>query len=546
MKRASELLRNKFRRLAILEIDPAAILEAEEHSDKIDLLLQAVQKADAIFWRQVIPDVTPESLLQQAGTDDELKEMLLFNYGPYDRLNNDESLLSAPKKPPGAGFYPADLTREAFIHYLQQHHESKAELESPYTIVRRANTHLTAIPFHQAYKDLVDDLSSLLSKAAALEVDPSFGKFLAQRARDLRSDDFYASDGLWVNLTDNPIDLVIGPYEVYEDKLMGLKAAYEAFLLKRNFEESAKVQHFQHDLPRMCASLESQLGRSLPVDGHRVRMSVADLAYAGGDAHKAIPAIAFNLPNDERITEELGARQIILRNVLEAKFQLVGWEILKRVLQTPPKDKEVAFQNFFTFTLFHEIAHAVGPHRILKNGEQTTVNRCLRQHYSILEEAKADTLGACLTLKATSKIDVPIFLATYVGGLLRPIRFGFAEAHGGSNTIQFNYLSRAGAITVDVGVGKISINQAKVGNALGKLAADILNIQESGDFDAAERLVADFRVIGPDLQELIRRTADLPIDIRIRFSRVDTISKFQRFDEDDLRISRHDAESVRS
>src|SRR5204863_5521150 len=129
---------------------------------------------------------------------------------------------------------------------------------------------------------------------------------------------YYASDVLWVNLTDNPIDLVVGPYEVYQDELMGLKAAYEAFLLKRDFEDSAKVQHYQHELPKMCALLERRLNRSLTVDQNRVRISVADLAYAGGDAHKAIPAIAFALPNDERTIEEVGARQVILRNVLKA------------------------------------------------------------------------------------------------------------------------------------------------------------------------------------------------------------------------------------
>src|ERR1700731_52123 len=543
MRKNTTSSREKFRRLAVLDIDPHTILGLERGSDNIEYLLQAVKTADAIFWRQVLPDIDPQLLLKQAENDDELKEMLLFNYGPYDRLNNDAPLLPVKKKPPGVSFYPTDLTRNDFIHYIQRHKESKSALESPYTVIRRTNAHLAAIPFHRAYEDLISNLSDLLTKAAALEAHSLFRKYLIQRARDLRADDFYARETVWVNLTDNPMDLVVGPYEVYQDELMGLKASYEAILLKRNFEDTEKVQHFQHELPKMCASLEPQIERAVPVYQHRVRISVADLAYAGGDAHKAIPAIAFNLPNDERIIEEVGARQVMLRNVLEAKFRLVGWEILKRVIQDPPTAKDLAFESFFTFTLFHEIAHSIGPHRIVKNREETTVNRCLRQHYSVLEEAKADTLGACLTWKAASTSDVPTFIKTYVGGLLRSIRFGFVEAHGGSNAIQFNYLLRAGAIAVDAASSKISINEAEVGNTLYKLARDILNIQERGDFGAAARLIAKFRVIGPELEELIRRTVDLPVDIRIRFRRYPAgpVTQFRRFEQVESRIDRREA-----
>src|ERR1041384_3201251 len=326
MNAISRAARTKFRQLAILDIDPLAVLRGMDGG--VGYLLCAGGVADAIFWRQMLGDSDRESLLERADGDDELKEMLFFNYGPYDRLNNDAPLLEGvPRKAPGAGFYPHDLARNEFINYIRTHRGSKAAFESPYTVIRRTDGGLTAIPFHEAYKDLIGNLRSLLSQAAALETHSSFREFLIKKAQDLGRDHFHASDTLWVNLIDNPIDLVIGPYEVYQDELMGLKAAYEGILLKRNFEESARVRHFQDELPNLCTALERQLNRSLPVDERRVRISIADLVYAGGDAHTAIPAIAFNLPNDERIIEEVGARQVILRNVLEAKFRLVGWEI---------------------------------------------------------------------------------------------------------------------------------------------------------------------------------------------------------------------------
>src|ERR1041384_8300036 len=114
-----------------------------------------------------------------------------------------------------------------------------------------------------------------------------------------------------------------------------------------------------------------------------VKLSVANLVYAGGEARAATPAIAFNLPNDERVTEEVGSRQVILKNVLEAKFRSVAWPILVELIQNPRADRDTAFQAFFHHTLFHEISHSVGPHRITKAGEATTVNRSLREYYSV-------------------------------------------------------------------------------------------------------------------------------------------------------------------
>ena len=36
-----------------------------------------------------------------------------------------------------------------------------------------------------------------------------------------------------------------------------------------------------------------------------------------------IPSIAFNLPNDEKVREAKGAKKVILRNVLGAKYERV-------------------------------------------------------------------------------------------------------------------------------------------------------------------------------------------------------------------------------
>ncbi|HEV2177666.1 MAG TPA: hypothetical protein VGW33_10770 [Terriglobia bacterium] len=518
MKQSAEAARQRFRQLAQVEFNPKDFLPAETGSKEARDLLRAADVIDDIFWRQTSPGLGASQALSLAGEDDELRAMVLFHYGPYDRLDNDSSFLPVDPKLPGAGFYPRDLTREEFTTYIQNHADCKPSFESPYTEIRRGDhSHLVAVPYHEAYSPQVAFLSELLARAGRTESHPGFRQFLAQRAKDLLTDDYYSSDSLWVRLVDNPLDLVIGPCEVYEDQLMGLKAAYEAMLLARDFAESAKVHHFQRELPSLCRSLEAGIGNKLSVESSRVALSVANLIYAGGDARKAIPAIAFSLPNDERIIEEVGSRQVIMRNVLEAKFRLVDWQLHQRLLQIPVDNEELAFQFFFDHTLFHEISHSIGPHRIIRNGEPTTVNRSLKQHYSVLEESKADTLAACFILHMSDDSAAELFLKSYVAGFLRAIRFGLNSAHGGANAIQFNFLLQEGALSLDRESGRLMIDQPRARESLMRLVSRLIGIQECGDFEAAHRFVGAFCVMSPEIAQLTNQVNDLPIDICIRF-----------------------------
>ena len=52
---------------------------------------------------------------------------------------------------------------------------------------------------------------------------------LAKSADAFISNDYYASDVAWMDLNSD-IEVVIGPYEVYEDGLFNYKAAFESFI----------------------------------------------------------------------------------------------------------------------------------------------------------------------------------------------------------------------------------------------------------------------------------------------------------------------------
>jgi hypothetical protein len=204
-------------------------------------------------------------------------------------------------------------------------------------------------------------------------------------------------------------------------------------------------------------------------------------------------------------------------NVLQAKFDLVVWPVLLKLFPDTLASQTVAFREFFNHTVFHEISHSVGPQRILKDGSMSTVNRCLKQFYSALEEAKADTLAACFKMSMTDSVNSHILIENYVSGMIRAIRFGLGSAHGGSNAIQLNFLLRENAVAIEN--DRIIIHEASLSReALHKLTANILDIQEKGDLSEARKFVRTYCVVTRDIEKVLDSVSDIPTDIRIRYT----------------------------
>ena len=142
------------------------------------------------------------------------------------------------------------------------------------------------------------------------------------RAQAFRTDD-YSSRARLDGLEGYAIEVAIVPYEVYTDTLYGRKTAFEAFVTLRNPTESQALNVYKGHLRGM--------EENLPVDakyknfqrGFESPLAVADQVHGGGDNMHGVQTIAFNLPNDERVREAKGAKKVILRNVLSAKYDRI-------------------------------------------------------------------------------------------------------------------------------------------------------------------------------------------------------------------------------
>ncbi|HSL90499.1 MAG TPA: hypothetical protein VK870_14440, partial [Ignavibacteriaceae bacterium] len=179
----------------------------------------------------------------------------------------------------------------------------------------------------------------------------------------------------------------------------------------------------------------------------------------------------------------------------------------------------VTFDAFFNHTLMHEMSHGVGPGFIKVEGRNTEVKKELKETYSILEECKADLLGMYNNIFMIEKgvypkeIEKEIWV-TFLAGAFRSMRFGITSAHGGGNSIIYNYFLEKGAYEYDAKAQKVKVNFEKIFPTLEELATKVLMIQAKGDYDGAKELMEKYAVNSPSIEALRNKLAVMPVDIK--------------------------------
>lgn len=436
--------------------------------------------------------------------------------GPWDRQDHNAPFAIEAPRPKGGGFYPEDLTVDELAAYVAKHPEQKAALEGLFTVVERRGQDLVAVPYSKAYAEWLVPAAQKLREAAALTENASLRRFLELRADAFLSDDYYESDKAWMDV-DSLVEVTIGPYETYEDELLGAKASFESFVTISDPVASAELAKLKNLLPEM--------EQNLPVPDHvktkrgaESPIRVVDLVFSAGDARKSVQTIAFNLPNDERVRAEKGAKKVLLRNLIQTKFDVIMRPIAERILH-PDVLPYLSAQAFFDEVLYHELSHSLGPAFTTKDGQQVEVRVALGASFSAIEEAKADVMGAYDILYMISKNHYPRdfrekLLASYFAGLFRSVRFGAAEAHGKGAALQINRFLEEGAAIVDPDTGKLKVDFAKLEASITALVRDICLLQHAGDKAGVDALLAKYGVVSPVMEKLLSTLGDIPVDIR--------------------------------
>jgi hypothetical protein len=479
----------------------------------VELLIEASETMDDLFWQQAY-GASAGSLLGRID-DERVKKFAKINYGPWDRLNNDKPFLTGfGEKPAGANFYPADMTKEEFE---AADFEGKIDL---YTLVRRNDQgDLYAVPYNEAYRTQLEKAAGLLREAAEFAEDEGFKNYLSMRADAFLSNEYQPSDFAWMDMTNNDIDVVIGPIESYEDQLYGYRAAFESYVLIKDLEWSEKLAVYAQYLPELQQNLPVPAEYKAEVPGAGAQLNAYDVVYYAGHSNAGSKTIAINLPNDEEVQLEKGTRRLQLKNAMRAKFDAIMLPIADELI-VPEQRQHITFDAFFANTMFHEVAHGLGIKNLV--GAEGTVREALKEHASALEEGKADILGLYMV---TQLLEAGVitegvledYYTTFLAGIFRSVRFGASSAHGKANMIRFNFFEQAGAFSRNE-QGQYSVNMDAMRAAMNSLSEKILTLQGNGDYQGVGELFDTMGNISPQLQADLDRlsAADIPVDITFR------------------------------
>src|SRR5215813_5839341 len=511
-------------------------------------LIQASQVVNRLFMQQLWSgNQALYKRLQQDKTPLGRARLHYFwiNKGPWSEIDGHTAFLPGvpAHKPPGANFYPEEMTKEEFETWVKTLLPSeKAQAEGFFWVIRRdADKDLTIVPYSDEYEPDLSRAADLLREAAALTDNASLKKFLTTRADAFSTNDYFESDMAWMDL-DAPIDVTYGPYETYTDELLGYKAAFEAYINVRDDKETARLaflsQHLQeieNNLPEDPQYRVAKLGAAAP-------LRVVNEVFSAGDGAHGVQTAAYNLPNDDKVVQQKGAKRVMLKNIQEAKFKSILLPISKVVLK-PASQRDLSFELFFTHIVAHELTHGLGPHQITVGGRETNPRLELKELYSAIEEAKADVTGLfalqfLMTQSDKRAIQAPLphgpdaerqLYTTYLASSFRTLRSGLQDAHAKGMAIQFNYFLDKGAFVANAD-GTFSVDMSKIKDAVAGLDRVLLTLEATGDYAGTKKLMSEMMVLRPEVQKALERLKTVPTDIEPKFITAEKLAGHVRAD----------------
>lgn len=483
---------------------------SQNEKNMLPHLFAAANIMNDLFWVQAYGD--KKSLLASIANP-KLREFAKINYGPWDRLNDNAPFLdNVELKPLGSNFYPPDMTKEEFEEL------GLLDEKGLYSMVRRDEAgKLYTIPYHEFFRNQLEEASGHLLEAAEICEDPELKKYLKLKSKALLTDDYTESDIAWINMRNNTLDIIIGPTEHYEDALYNYRTAYEAYILVKDKAWSKKLEKYIELLPQLQAELPvaDEYKRETP-NTEAAQLNAYDVIFYAGDCNSGSKTIAVNLPNDEEIQIKYGTRRSQLKNAMKAKFDHILLPISDILIEKNQR-QHITFNAFFSNTMFHEVAHGLGIKETI-NGKGS-VREALGETFSALEEGKADILGLHMITQLKEKEliaegELMDYYVTFLAGIFRSVRFGASSAHGKANMLRFNYFKDQNAFTRNNN-GTYAVNFDEMKKAIKGLSAQILKLQGDGDKAMVQEMMIRNGIIKETLQKDLDRLseANIPVDI---------------------------------
>ncbi len=198
-------------------------------------------------------------------------------------------------------------------------------------------------------------------------------------------------DIAWVQDKNSPVDTINGFIEVYLDA-RGIKGSWEGLVFYVNREKTGRIQTlatnaqwFEDRMPWNPAYRKPQ--------ATGIVANAIDVVIEAGDSGPVSP-VGINLPNDQRIREQYGSKSVSLSNIRDAYDNSTPTGMRTEFAWSPEEvalDEKYGALGAELLTDMHEvIGHASGRQ---KEGLSGTPQQLIKEHFSALEEGRADLIG---------------------------------------------------------------------------------------------------------------------------------------------------------
>jgi dipeptidyl-peptidase-3 len=334
-------------------------------------------------------------------------------------------------------------------------------------------------------------------------------------------------DIAWVADKASPVDTINGFIEVYLDP-RGIKGAWEGLVFSVDPEKTKIIRsigdnaqwfedHMPYDMKYRKASVKGIVANAI------------DVIVETGDSGPVTP-VGINLPNDQRIREQYGSKSVSLSNIVEAYDKSTPGTMRGEFSWTPEEAERGTKYGSIADVLhtdMHEvIGHASGQQAA---GFKGTPQQALKEHFSALEEGRADLVGLYF-LADPKLVDIGaipaadqdnVVRAEYEGYTrnalvqLRRVREGttIAEDHMRNRQMIIRWLmANSKAIEQRTRDGKtylVMVDPKAFREGVGKLLAEVQRIKSEGDYTAAARLFDTYGVhFDPKLRDEVVSRVD--------------------------------------
>lgn len=485
-----------------LDVDLSARSEAEK--EMVPLLIEAAQAMDAIYWEQAYGN--RDSLFQTL-SDTTKRRAVTHNYGPWNRLRNNEPFVKgAAPRPPGANFYPKDASPDALTAAAQ----TRDTLRAPHTIVRRLpDGSLTALPYHLFFAESMSTAATRLQEAAKLTENTTLADYLRQRADALTTGRYKPSTRAWHTLQRPPLDLVIGPMDTGEDQLLGTKESAAAVVLQHAPTRSQRLDRLSAFTDRPATrTLLSALDLSGPNDA--VRWAAYDALYVAGGANAGPKPTV--LPLSAPAPPNAAARRLLLSNVLDAKADSLLAPTAERGLAAP-------LQSAVTGNaLFDHTALQAWGQTLLDAPDQDTSPSAVLT--AALPLALSLALGPLPGEENAPAPSSTAHHATVLADLLHTIRLDETSTRGRAALLTFNYLRSTDALRLsDDGMYAAAPDTlAQAGDQLARALND-----RRHDASAAASFADQYGTIASPLRSILDRLDTMGLPRALAFEQGESV-----------------------